>query len=222
MSHPPFVRSALAAAAAALLCACERSEPAPAASAPPAEAAPSEVAAAAPAEPEASGPVVIPPFDPSLPTLALEPPAPVPPRPIAAKPPERSPRRAESPTATAAAEPAHPPLDALLRAPHLPRTEPSTVDLDLSPTSAEARPAPKPPGALDQLGRRIRLEQRKDAIGPAGPRQGTLYETEAGLRIPVDQSISLEGGVRVNSRDEPGAKQPDRRSTPRVGVEVRF
>jgi hypothetical protein len=114
----------------------------------------------------------------------------------------------------------HPPLDVLLRAPDAPRAESKPIDLAPPPGNA---PTPKPaPGALDRLGQNIRLERRKEAIGISGPRQGTLYETEAGLRIPVDSAISLEGGVRVDTREEPGAEEADRRSTPRVGVEVRF
>ncbi len=203
----------------AWLCGCERGEPAPAPSAPPDEVA----APAPPTAPTASGAVVIPPFDPRLPPLELE----LPPIPGEETPPKSPPRsRRTDRIAAAAAAPVddpaveHPPLDVLLRAPHLPRAAPSTVDLG-SPAAAAAT-LPKPPGAIDRLGQSIRLERRSEAIGPAGPRQGALYETEAGLRIPVDQSISLEGGVRVDSREEPGAKEPDRRSTPRLGVEVRF
>ena len=212
---------AFAAAAAALCWACERAEPAPTASAPPAdEAAPSDaVALADPTAPETAG---VPPFEPGppQPDLALPP---IPAEAAPASPPKRSrPAQKSTDIAAAVAAPAaeHPPLDVLLRAPDLPRAEAKPIDLAAPATGA---PKPKPAsGALDRLGQNIRLERRKEPIGLAGPRQGTLYETEAGLRIPVDSAVSLEGGVRVDSREEPGAEQPDRRSTPTVGVEVRF
>lgn len=212
---------ALAAVAAALCCACERAEPAPAASAPPTDASaphPDAVALADPTVPEAVG---VPPFEPieSQPDLALPP---IPGEAAPASPPRRSrPAQKSSDIAAAVASPVeHPPLDALLRAPDPPRAESKPLDLAAPPAAA---PQPKPaPGAFDRLGQNIRLERRKEPIGLAGPRQGTLYETDAGLRIPVDSAVSLEGGVRVDSREEPGAKEPDRRSTPRVGVEVRF
>jgi hypothetical protein len=68
----------------------------------------------------------------------------------------------------------------------------------------------------------VRVKRRSETIGPAGPRQSTAYETEAGLRVPLDDSVSLEGGVRVDERDKPGVEESDRKSIPRVGVEVRF
>jgi hypothetical protein len=209
------------AAAVAALCACERTEPA-ATGVPAAQtdalAQPDAVALADPTAPEAVG---VPPFEP----IAPQPDLALPPIPGEATP-TRPARRAPTPhqktdIAAAVSEPAidHPPLDALLRAPDLPRTE-KPLELKSPPAAA---PKPKPaPGALDRLGQNIRLEGRKESIGLSGPRQGTLYETEAGLRIPVDSAVSLEGGVRVDTREEPGVKDPDRRSTPRVGVEVRF
>lgn len=227
-------RAWIAAAFAALCCACERSEPAPVA-APVPTPTPDAVALADPeAAPRAVGVAPLAPLEPP-PDLA-------PPPPPAARLAQRGeaerrpvetargapPRRAPTPRqkadiAAAVAEPAieHPPLDALLRAPAA-RPPEKPLDLALPPGSARV-PQPKPaPGALDRLGQNIRLERRKEPIGLAGPRQGTLYETEAGLRIPVDSAVSLEGGVRVDSREEPGVDEPDRRSTPRVGVEVRF
>jgi hypothetical protein len=214
----------LAAAVAALCCACERAGPAPAAApeigseviAP----QPDAVALADPTAPEAVG---VPPFAPiePQPDLALPP---IPGEGAPASPPRRAPTpRQKTDIAAAVAEPAvdHPSLDSLLRAPDPP--PPAPKPLDLAPPPAAAAPQPKPaPGALDRLGQNIRLERRKEPIGVAGPRQGTLYETEAGLRIPVDSAVSLEGGVRMDTREEPGQEEPDRRSTPRVGVEVRF
>ena len=68
----------------------------------------------------------------------------------------------------------------------------------------------------------MHVERRSEPIGRAGPRQGTYSETEASVRVPVDDSVSLEGGVRVDQRNEPGSEDPERRSIPRVGVEVTF
>jgi hypothetical protein len=205
----------LAVAAAAALCGCERAEP-------PRTAAAAPEAQVATPEPQtgagASEPVVIPPFDPSLPPLKLEMPqvAVQPSTTRAAKRPTRDPA-----ALTAPASPEYPPLDVLLRAPR--SAGPSAPEgIDLAAPASDAQIEPKPPGALDKLGQSIRLESRNEAIGPSGPRQGTYYETDAGVRIPVDKDVSLEGGVRVDSREEPGAKEPERRSTPRVGVEVRF
>ena len=224
MRIPSLARRTLAvASAAAAVAACDRGEPAaaPAPAETPAPAAAAEPAVSAePGPPEA---VVIPPFDPSLPPLKLEPP-PIPeprstPRAKARGAPPRAPASADT---TASAEPDHVPLDALFRASYgQPPAEPT---IDLAPAEADpVTSGPKPPRALDRLGDSIRLERRGEAIGPAGPRQGTAWETDAGVRIPVDNSISLEGGVRVESREEPGAKQKDEaRRMPKVGVEVRF
>jgi hypothetical protein len=224
MRKPSLPRRALAAASvAAALWACERSEPA---AAPPPSEAPAPIASAdepaVSAEPTGSDAIVIPPFDPALPSLKLEPP-PIPeaqpPEVPVAKPKIPTQSSAEKSTTTASAE--HPSLDALLRARYERSAESSSVDLG-STEPITAPTAPKPPRALDRLGNSIRLERRGEAIGPAGPRQGTVWETEAGLRIPVDDSVSLEGGVRLDSREEPGAKPQPARKTPRVGVEVRF
>lgn len=225
MRKPSLPRRALAVASlAAALWACERSEPPvfPPSGAPAAIASADQPAVSA--EPTESDVIVIPPFDPSLPPLKLEPP-PIPeaqpPQVPAAQPKPLTQRSAEKSTTTASAEREHPSLDELLRARYEQSTESTTIDLGpAEPVTAPT--APKPPHALDRLGDSIRLERRGEAIGPAGARQGTAWETEAGLRIPVDQSVSLEGGVRLDSREEPGAKPQPARKTPRVGVEVRF
>ena len=75
---------------------------------------------------------------------------------------------------------------------------------------------------LEEWKDRVRLERHTEATGPAGPKQGSVSQTDAGVRIPVDESVSLEGGVRVDQRDDPKAEEPVRKSIPRVGVEVRF
>jgi hypothetical protein len=210
---PNRLARAVALAAAALLCGCERAEPAP-----PERAAPqTEVA---PVEHAVTGAVVIPPFDPSLPALNLEPPPAPAPGQKPGAPPIGPKRSAKSPTAPPPPSVPQPPLDALFRAPDRQPAGPSIVDLRASEPDAPL--VPKPPGPIDRLGQSIRLERRSEAIGVAGPRQGTAFETEAGVRIPVDDTVSIEGGVRVDSRADADAKETDRRSTPRVGVEVRF
>jgi hypothetical protein len=199
---------------AAIACACER----PQSAAPATSASPEAAAEDASEVAETTGsdePIVIPPFDPSLPSLKI---APAPTPQIAAAPVKPRARKRGPSTTTAAAEPAHPSLDALLRAPYEPPAA-SGGAIDLAPSG---RVEPKPPRSLDPLGPSIRLERRGETIGPSGPRQGTYWETDAGVRVPVDKSVSLEGGVRVDTREEPGVKEPQRRSTPRVGVEVKF
>jgi hypothetical protein len=125
-------------------------------------------------------------------------------------------------TAASAASEEHVPLESLLRAPYAPGPPPEPP-LDLGSLRYEpAAPESASPSAIDRLKDRVRLQRRIDAIGPAGPRQGTVSETDAGLSVPLDDSVSLEGGIRVDQRDEPGAEEPERKSTPRVGVKVRF
>jgi hypothetical protein len=167
------------------------------------------------------------------PVLAAGPPAREAPTKPPAKPrkPAEAMRPTAAPTAAVAAVAAakattedaeHPPLEILLKQPPSAPPEPSST-IDLSPDAPDpVSSASRDRGALDGLKDRVRLERRTDTIGPAGPRQGTVSETEAALKIPVDESVSLEGGVRVDSREEPSAKEPVRRSTPQVGVEVRF
>ena len=113
------------------------------------------------------------------------------------------------------------PLDALLRTPGGSGRTPSPLD----PRELEDRPAaagPPPPGVFEEWKDRVRVERHTEATGPAGPKQGSVSQTDAGVRIPVDASVSLEGGVRVDQRDDPKAEEPVRKSMPRVGVEVRF
>ncbi len=125
-------------------------------------------------------------------------------------------------TAASAASEEHVPLESLLRAPYAPGPQPEPpLDLD-SLRYEPAAPQSASPSAIDRFKDRVRLQRRSDAIGPAGPRQGTVSETDAGLSVPLDDSVSLEGGIRVDQRDEPGAAEPERKSTPRVGVKVRF
>lgn len=113
------------------------------------------------------------------------------------------------------------PLEVLLRVPVTTLGEeakrPSALD------AVEPPPvAPQVPSAGPSWRDRIQVERRSEAIGPAGPRQGAYSETEAGVRVPVDDRVSIEGGVRVDQRDEPGQESPERKSSPRVELEVRF
>ena len=141
------------------------------------------------------------------------------------KPPRSARASRKTPVASQAAEtpapPAgvHVPLEALLRTPLA--SGPPKVPLDLREKPVAAGPHTAP-GALDRWKDRVRVEQHSEPIGPSGPRQGTVSQTDAGLRIPVDESVSLEGGVRVDQRAEPDLERPQRTSMPRVGVEVKF
>ena len=132
-------------------------------------------------------------------------------------------RSASAPTPETVSAEDHVPLESLLRAPQEAGSSPKPP-LDLSKASDADEPLPVPPpfGGLERWKDRVHVERRSDPIGRPGPKQGTYSETEAGVRVPVDESVSLEGGVRVDSRSEPGAEEPERESIPRVGVEVKF
>jgi hypothetical protein len=127
-----------------------------------------------------------------------------------------SPEKREQPAAGS-----HVPLESLLRTPGVAGAPaPRPVDLGAAePAPAAGKPSP---GALERWKDRVRVQRSQETIGHSGARQGTVSHTEAGVRVPVDESVSLEGGVRVDSRDEPGVEQDERSSIPRVGVEVKF
>ena len=134
----------------------------------------------------------------------------------AAKPRAAARPRVETTDAPAAA---HLPLEVLLRTPPGASRSPSPLDareLDDRPVAAA------PPGVFEEWRDRVRVARRTEATGPAGPKQGSVSQTDAGVRVPVDDSVSLEGGVRVDQRDAPDAEAPVRKPMPRVGVEVRF
>ena len=234
MSHPPVRRAALRARtsalaagllAAALLPGCEPDAP---------EGAPVEapVETGPPAAEEGSpfDGIELPPFEPlPLSPPMLEPPPPVPPpeRHAAALEREALAREGDAQASAGddATSPSMPPLDVLLRTPDRrppPGEErPSFLDLEAS-SEPKARAPTLAPGPIDRLRERVHLERRSEPIGPKGPRQGTRSETDAGIRVPLDEGVHLEGGVRVDERDEPGAEAPERKSTPRVGVEWQF
>jgi hypothetical protein len=163
--------------------------------------------------------------------LTVEPPPldlAVAPAPLPGSAPARAPHslRAPDPAAeTPAAPPAGPhlPLDALLRC-SVSSGPPPERPLDLEALLEEPAQSPLPESIepVERWKERVRLRNRSEPIGRAGARQGTHSETEASLRIPVDDAVSLEGGVRVDSRHDPDAEAPERKSIPRVGVEVRF
>jgi hypothetical protein len=115
----------------------------------------------------------------------------------------------------------HVPLESLLSTPLGPRAFERPVDLAARDAASFEPAVAVPPGALDGWKQRVQLERRVEPIGRPGPRQGTHSEIDAALRIPIDESVSVKGGVRVDERDDAG-DEPQRRSTPRVGVEVRF
>ena len=207
-----------AACAAIALIACEPAGPESAPPAPVESAAPDSIVDELP-------PAVQEDLAPELPAA---PPTPAQPKESESPPPEATRPKAAATAAIAAVAAAkatardseHPPLDILLKQPGQMQTGgSSTIDL--------SRGAPDPatasdPGLLDRWRDHVRVERHTEAAGPSGPRQSTVSETEAALRIPVDKSVSLEGGVRVDSREDPGVKEPVRKSTPRVGVEVKF
>lgn len=180
------------------------------------------VEAAPPQESDASpyDGIELPPFEP----LPLSPPE--------LERPYRTPPPVEAPPKQASNEEAveqpHAPLDALLDlSDRVPRgapaaAEPRPVDLQNDPEAPQPAATAVEPGAIDRLKNQVHVDRRSQAIGPAGPRQGTRSETDAGIRVPLDEDVSLEGGVRVEQREEPGRETPERKSTPRVGVEVRF
>jgi hypothetical protein len=138
----------------------------------------------------------------------------------AATPASRSTQAAARPRIETTAPPAeaHVPLETLLRTPPVAAAPPLHLPL---PDGEPAAVAP-PPGVLDGWKDRVRVERRTEATGHAGPKQGSVSQTDAGLRVPVDDAVSLEGGVRVDSREDPEAEAPVRQSMPRVGIEVRF
>jgi hypothetical protein len=149
--------------------------------------------------------------------------------PAATPPPPAKPKRSSRDAAAANASPekaaeAHVPLESLLKTPGAANAPPPPRPVDLTPPEPPTADGKKngTPGALERWKDRVRVQRSQEAIGRSGPRQGTVSHTEAGVRVPVDDAVSLEGGVRVDSRDEPGAEQDERSSIPRVGVEVKF
>lgn len=133
-----------------------------------------------------------------------------------------TPARAESEATSAAEGTTEAPVPALEDLMRLPASsQPRSRDLlaDIPPPPPDATPEER--AAWRE---RIRIERRSSEIGPSGPRQGTYSETDAAVRVPVSDRVQLEGGVRVNEREEPGreSREGDRGSSSRVGVEVQF
>jgi hypothetical protein len=131
--------------------------------------------------------------------------------------------RAKAKPKPAAPPVAHVPLETLLKTTGAtgPPVEPP-LDLGAIVEESTESPSPNSTSVLDPWKERVHVERRSEPIGRAGPRQGTHSETEASVRIPVDEAVTVEGGVRVDSRSEPGLDEPQRDSIPRVGVEVKF
>jgi len=125
------------------------------------------------------------------------------PRPAPAAPPE-----------SAAADPALA-LDRLLRW----SDSQAPPGLDLRPGREPAAAAQASGGAGG--GTSVYLRRRSETHGPAA-REQALDETEVGVRVPVDASVDLRGGVRVDSREDVRTGERESKTTPTVGVEVRF
>ena len=218
---------ALLLAAAALLLGCPRED----ASAPDAVGEPAPVGTpfeTPPSADEALTPfhdIDLPPFEPlpvpppELPPLELTP-APMELPPVSAT--EEEPRQAEEPSQAVPVAA----LEDLLRipagtAPRADGTGGDSIDIDTPPTESGKASTPER-STLDRLRDSVHLESRSEPIGPKGPRQGKRSETDAGIRVPLDDAVSVEGGVRVDRREDPGLPEAERKSTPRVGVEVKF
>jgi hypothetical protein len=110
------------------------------------------------------------------------------------------------------------PLDRLLT---LRRTAPSDLRLGADgETTSPPRAAPLRPGAGDFL----RLGHRSQDLGPAGPRDTRLGQTDLSVGVPLDdaKSVRVRGGVRVDTRVESDKGVTDVDTAPTVGVEVHF
>jgi hypothetical protein len=136
--------------------------------------------------------------------------------PVATGRPVRAPAPAPAPAEI------HVPLESLLRTPLGAPAFERPIDLAARDAASSEPGVAVPRGAFEEWKQRVQLERRVEPIGRPGPRQGTHAEIDAALRIPIDESISVKGGVRVDERDDADDEAPQRRSTPRVGVEVRF
>jgi hypothetical protein len=95
-----------------------------------------------------------------------------------------------------------------------PRPAPG-IDLGSAAKAGADPEAPKGSG----LSGRVTLQRHSEDL-PPGSSQRRLETTDVGVRVPVDESVSLKGGVRIESREE-GEKHVQEK-TPTVGVEVRF
>ena len=173
----------------------------------------------APAEFETEAGVGLP--EPAEPIPEVTPGAVDAPTPAAGAPERTQPRAPEPDRSPQSPDAAALPLEDLLRLPAASEPDsPTAVPL----TPVEAPPENASPDELAAWRERIRIERRSQAVGPAGPRQGTYSETDAGVSLPVGERVRIEGGVRVGAREEPGREpeEDDRQSSSRVGVEVRF
>lgn len=135
-------------------------------------------------------------------------------------PPPLAPARQPVPEPLAEAEIEYLAMDALLRMPAPGEPTPRSLKWDRDPPDA-VPVVVRTPNAVDRVKERLRIERRSQPLGPAGPRQGKHSETDAGVTVPLGDDIRLEGGVRIDDREEP-ARERERTSQPRVGVEVRF
>ena len=80
----------------------------------------------------------------------------------------------------------------------------AAVDLASAPSRSRRRPRPSRPARSIASATASGSSAAARRSAPRARVRARPAETEAGLRIPVDESVSLEGGVRVDSREEPG------------------
>jgi hypothetical protein len=106
------------------------------------------------------------------------------------------------------------PLEKLLgHKPEYRRPEPVLVlEAPEEPTPGAAPGAPSP----------VQVRHRSQEIGPMGPDRRKVGDAEVGVSVPVDDSVRLKGGVRVDYDQDPKKERTQIESTPTVGVEVRF
>jgi len=88
----------------------------------------------------------------------------------------------------------------------------------------EEPPAPQDPaqGATPGARSPIEVRHRSQEVGPMGPDRRTVGDAEVGVSVPVDDAVSVKGGVRVDYDQDPKKERTQIDSTPTVGVEVRF
>ena len=142
-----------------------------------------------------------------------------------ASPPEAAPPAAASPEPVAVAverseplaepDPAPVPLDRLLQVP-----AGLALDDPLSGAGRFARPPvdvaqrPPPSGPWQHL----RIERRSEQLS-AAPRIGTLEQAEIGVAVPLEDSVRLRGGVRLDRQRTDEGPQEWENPTPSVGLE---
>ena len=112
--------------------------------------------------------------------------------------------------------------------------EPGLVPLEkLLDWQTEYRPEPaglrlEPPDDPTQdsstsgIGAKVRIRHHSEEIGPKGPDRREVGDAEVGVAVPVNESVSVKGGVRVEYDRDPNTRRTEVDSMPTVGVEVQF